>query len=404
MAQLLINIGAAPNDGTGDTARAAGAKINANFTELYNIVNSGDIGGGGGFSGDYNDLTNKPTLGSAASQDYGTTAGKLVRLDVDAKLPAVDGSALLNLPTGLSDISSDTSPELGGNLTLGSYTVGDANNADLTKLHEVTATSTQLNFVDVSSSIQTQLNARVTKASYDANTILKADTSGSPSSLTVGENTIVGRIEGGNIAALSASDVRTIINVENGATGDMDGSEISSALLALESVDLAPLGNAILDSVAALPALATFQDWREGTSYSRLITPAFWKNLFGPAPVTYAATTVIDYTDNPLGGADIDTDRCRTLEPYITLTGNLTLAFDGITGSLVGRTIPVLLVNGGDSARTLTLTGTNNGITVSYAGGVTNPGIGSLTNNWLKVNVWFKSATEGVIVGFSRSA
>lgn len=404
MAQLLVNIGAAPNDGTGDTARDAGAKINANFTELYNIINSGDIGGGGGFSGDYNDLTNKPLLGTSSTLDYGTTAGKVVRLDVDAKLPAVDGSNLTNLPTGLTDISNDTSPELGGNLTIGSFLVGDANNADLTKLHEVTATSTQLNFVDATSSIQTQLNARVTKASYDANSILKADTSSNPSSLTVGVDTIVGRMTGGNIAALSASDVRTIINVENGATADMTGSEISSQLLTLDTVDLEPLASALLDSVAALPAIATFQDWRDGTSYSRLLTPAFWKSLFGPAAVTYAATTTVDYTDNPLGGADINTDRCRTLEPFITLTGNLTLAFNGITGSLIGRTVPVLLINGGDSARTLTLTGTNNGITVGYAAGVTNPGIGSLTGDWLKVNVWFKSATEGVIVGFSRSA
>lgn len=35
MTQQNINIGAAANDGTGDTLRAAGTKINANFTELY---------------------------------------------------------------------------------------------------------------------------------------------------------------------------------------------------------------------------------------------------------------------------------------------------------------------------------------------------------------------------------
>lgn len=35
MAQQLINIGTAANDGTGDSLRAAGGKINSNFTELY---------------------------------------------------------------------------------------------------------------------------------------------------------------------------------------------------------------------------------------------------------------------------------------------------------------------------------------------------------------------------------
>lgn len=35
MAQQTINIGTTANDGTGDSLRAAGPKINANFTELY---------------------------------------------------------------------------------------------------------------------------------------------------------------------------------------------------------------------------------------------------------------------------------------------------------------------------------------------------------------------------------
>ena len=35
MAQELINIGITADDGTGDTIRGAGIKINNNFTELY---------------------------------------------------------------------------------------------------------------------------------------------------------------------------------------------------------------------------------------------------------------------------------------------------------------------------------------------------------------------------------
>ena len=35
MAQELINLGALADDGTGDTIRATGIKINNNFTELY---------------------------------------------------------------------------------------------------------------------------------------------------------------------------------------------------------------------------------------------------------------------------------------------------------------------------------------------------------------------------------
>jgi len=41
MAQQTINIGNAPNDGTGDQLRTAFDKTNQNFTELYSLVGSG---------------------------------------------------------------------------------------------------------------------------------------------------------------------------------------------------------------------------------------------------------------------------------------------------------------------------------------------------------------------------
>lgn len=40
MAQQIINIGAAPNDGTGDVLRTAFQKVNDNFTELYGSSSS----------------------------------------------------------------------------------------------------------------------------------------------------------------------------------------------------------------------------------------------------------------------------------------------------------------------------------------------------------------------------
>src|SRR4029077_10267264 len=38
MVQQIINVGSAPNDGTGDPHRTAFQKANANFTELYGAV------------------------------------------------------------------------------------------------------------------------------------------------------------------------------------------------------------------------------------------------------------------------------------------------------------------------------------------------------------------------------
>jgi len=62
----------------------------------------------------------------------------------------------------------------------------------------------------------------VLKSLFDANTILAADTDDTPAALTVAEQTLVGRITAGNIDALTASEVRTLLNVADGAdvTGD----------------------------------------------------------------------------------------------------------------------------------------------------------------------------------------
>ena len=43
MAQQVINIGAAPNDGTGDALRTAFGKCQNNFDELYEVVNDGGL-------------------------------------------------------------------------------------------------------------------------------------------------------------------------------------------------------------------------------------------------------------------------------------------------------------------------------------------------------------------------
>jgi len=51
-------------------------------------------------TGAYSDLTGTPTLGTAAAEDVGTLAGNVVQLDGSARLPAVDGSQLTNLPSG----------------------------------------------------------------------------------------------------------------------------------------------------------------------------------------------------------------------------------------------------------------------------------------------------------------
>jgi hypothetical protein len=59
-------------------------------------------------TGAYSDLSGTPTLGTAAAEDVGTSANNVVQLDGSARLPAVDGSQLINLPSGASTLGALT--------------------------------------------------------------------------------------------------------------------------------------------------------------------------------------------------------------------------------------------------------------------------------------------------------
>ena len=72
-------------------------------------------------SGNYTDLSGKPVLGTAAALDVGTTANKVVQLDTTGKLPPVDGSQLINLPLSGVDIRNPSNPNL---LVNGDFKVG----------------------------------------------------------------------------------------------------------------------------------------------------------------------------------------------------------------------------------------------------------------------------------------
>jgi hypothetical protein len=295
MSQLFVDVGTAGNDQTGDYLRPAFVKINANFEEVYSLLGEGGLG----FSGEYDDLNNKPSLGTAAAKNVGVVEGDVVMVGAAGKLPALDGSLLTNLPGGggggeidvsgtptaeqttvwvddntvkgvttlsggttgqvltkvngtdynyawaagaatvdisgtpttnqlarwtddntlqgvstitmsyisdagtmatanlasynfvpnggttgqvlakinatngntqwitpLSDVASDTSPELGGDLDMGAFNIETAVAADFVKLHELTATSTELNYVDgVTSAIQGQFSTKATVTS-----------------------------------------------------------------------------------------------------------------------------------------------------------------------------------------------------------------------------------------------
>lgn len=110
MAQLTINIGSAPNDGSGDPLRTAFDKCNQNFTDLYT-----NGGGGGGGSGTVTSVSVISANGVSASVSNPTTTPAMT-FSLGAITPssvngvALSGSSTPSLAvTGASSISGSHS-------------------------------------------------------------------------------------------------------------------------------------------------------------------------------------------------------------------------------------------------------------------------------------------------------
>jgi hypothetical protein len=70
----------------------------------------------------------------------------------------------------------------------------------------------------------------VTKASYDAYSILAADTDNTPAAVVLSASNLIGRKSTGGIVALAKADILTIINVADGATANSKatGAEVDT--------------------------------------------------------------------------------------------------------------------------------------------------------------------------------
>lgn len=101
-----------------------------------------------------------------------------------------------------------------GNSTVLAATTASFTTDDESKLDNIEA------LADVTDAANVDAAGAVMEADYNANTILAASSDNTPAALTVGEQTLVGRITAGSIAALTATQVRTLLNVADGATDD----------------------------------------------------------------------------------------------------------------------------------------------------------------------------------------
>ena len=104
MARQIINTGSSANDGTGDTLRGAGTKMNANFSELYTL-----LGGDSATAGVTTGLTDTGITFFGATYDtfLGFTEGAA---NHTTTLPAATGTIVLNTATQTLTNKTITTP------------------------------------------------------------------------------------------------------------------------------------------------------------------------------------------------------------------------------------------------------------------------------------------------------
>lgn len=95
------------------------------------------------------------------------------------------------------------------------------------------------------------LDELVAKSLFDANTILAANTDNTPAALTLTEQTVVGRLTGGNIKALSAAELLTLSAALPLAGGQMTGNITMAGAQTVDGRDLSADGTK-LDGIEAL--------------------------------------------------------------------------------------------------------------------------------------------------------
>ena len=158
------------------------------------------------------------------------------------RIPSITNAKLANDSISLGGVSVD----LGGSDATPAFDLQDSTNTNLASIKSGTQITTAQ--IDVSANVKTLLDndntadfktdlslvkgdvglgnvtndAQVTKATFDAHTILVANSDNTPSALSVGASQIVGRKASGNITAMTKGEAQIVLNVADGATATVD--------------------------------------------------------------------------------------------------------------------------------------------------------------------------------------
>jgi len=244
---ILEALGTAANEDVGSFAAASHVHAISGVTGLQAALDGKSATGHGHAIADITGLQTALDGKSATSHTHADKADLVGGFVPSAQIPAVAITEFLGSPASqvamlaLSGQKGDwcIRTDTGGVYVItgddptdiGDWTGWSYPGAPVTTVNGQTGTVV-LGYADVgaaSSAQGTLAGTAMQPTIFDAHTILAAAADNTPAALTVGEQTLVGRITGGNIAALTASQIRTLVNVADGSTaGATWGSNITS--------------------------------------------------------------------------------------------------------------------------------------------------------------------------------
>lgn len=165
---------------------------------------------------------------------------------------------------------------------------------------------------------------------FDANTVLAANSDNTPAAVTVAEQRIVGRKTGGNITALTAAEILTLIGVESGAdvtdstnvdaAGAVMESDFNATTFLYATSDNTPQPKTPAETMAILSGDA-------GASFS--MNSQKITSLADPTAAQDAASKA--YVDSVAQGLNVHTAVGNATTANITLSGEQTI--DGVLTS-----------------------------------------------------------------------
>ena len=316
-------------------------------------------------TGAYSDLTGTPTLGTAAAEDVGTSAGNVVQLDGTAKLPAIDGSQLTNLPNGTLFYQTQIA-SLGPTLSQITdnrrqhYNVALASPSSPITLPSATSAAIGgvVSFFNSDGTSQAVVNCPSTRLLSGSNvTSFTVEPYEARSFVWIGTSLLqeitATRLESFNGVSISSPSNGEAL-VYNGTSGEWENNTVSASVAALD--DIGDVSAAAPSDTNVIKYNSTSGDWESGA--------VAYSEVTGTPTLATVATTgaYSDLTGTPTLGTASAEDVGTSANNVVQLNGSAQLpAVDGSLLTNISASVAAL-----DDIGDVSAASPNNGDVIAY--------------------------------------